>query len=83
MTTLTADDAMLAVLGQASELAEIRDTTGTVVGFFAPVAIDRAPLFARAAAQADPAEVQRRKESGGKTYTTQEVLDRLRSPKAR
>ena len=34
MTSLVADDAMLAVLGQAKGLAEIRDSNGKVIGFF-------------------------------------------------
>jgi hypothetical protein len=79
MITLIADDAMLATLRQATGLAEVRDASGTIIGFFAPVSLERAHLYAQAAAQTDPAEVKRRKESGGKTHTTQEVLDRLRS----
>jgi hypothetical protein len=80
MTTLTADDAMTAALRQANSLTEIRDSNGTIIGFFAPVGLDRAPLYAQLAASADPQEIKRRGESGGKTYTTEEVLDRLRSP---
>jgi hypothetical protein len=79
MITLIADDAMLATLRQANGLAEVRDASGTIIGFFAPVSLDRAHLYAQAAAQTDPMEVKRRKESGGKTHTTQEVLDHLRS----
>ena len=37
MTTLTADEAMLAVLRQAKGPAEIRDAQGKVVGIFTPV----------------------------------------------
>jgi len=79
MFTLTADDNMLAVLRQAQGLAEIRDASGTVVGFFAPVSVERAHLYAQAAAQIDPTEVKRRKEAGGETHTTQQVLEHLRS----
>jgi hypothetical protein len=79
MITLIADDAMLATLRQANGLAEVRDASGTIIGFFAPVSLDRAHLYAQAAAQTDPTEVKRRKESGGKTHTTQEVLDHLKS----
>ena len=42
MTTITANEAMLACLSQAEELAEIRDATGKVVGFYAPVAYKNA-----------------------------------------
>jgi hypothetical protein len=79
MITLTADDTLLAVLKQTKGLAEIRDSAGTIVGFFAPVEMDRAHLYAQAAAQTDPQEIKRRKEAGGKTHTTQEVLDHLKS----
>jgi hypothetical protein len=79
MISLTVDDGMLAVLSQAKELAEIRDASGKVIGFFAPVALERAPLYARAAASVDPTEVQRRKQAGHKTHTTQEVMERLDS----
>jgi hypothetical protein len=77
--TLTVDDNVLALLRQAKGLAEIRDASGTIVGFFAPVSLERAHLYAQAAAQADPAEIKRRKEAGGKTHTTQEVMEHLRS----
>jgi hypothetical protein len=79
MTSLTADDAMLATLRQAQGLAEIRDPTGRVIGFFAPVSVEHADLYAQAAAQVDPTEIQRRKAAGGKPHTTQEVLDHLKS----
>jgi hypothetical protein len=77
-----ADDATLAVLRRASGLAEIRDAAGAVVGFFAPVSMDRAHLYAQAAAQIDPQEMRRRKEAGGKTHTTQEIVDHLQSPES-
>ena len=79
MTSLTADDNMLRILSQVNELAEIRDASGRVIGFFAPVSVERADLYAQAAAQVDPTEIQRRKEPGRKTHTTQEVLDHLKS----
>jgi hypothetical protein len=79
MITLTADDALLALLRQANGLAEIRDASGTIVGFFAPVSLERAHLYAQKAAQIDPTEIQRRKAAGGPTHTTTEVLEHLRS----
>jgi hypothetical protein len=77
MRTITADAALIAVLRQATGLTELRDAEGNVVGFFAPVSVDRAPLYAQAAADISPADVKRRKEEGGKTHTTPEVLRRL------
>lgn len=79
MTTLTADEAMLAVLRQANGLAEIRDTSGAVVGFYAPVTLEHAAQFASAAAHIDPAELKCRRESTDTCYTTREVFERLRS----
>jgi hypothetical protein len=79
MTSLTVDNATLATLSQAKELVEIRDPNGTVLGFFAPVALERAHLYAAAAAQIDPTEIQRRKATPQKTHTTQEVLEHLDS----
>ena len=79
MTSLTADAAMAAVLGQVNELAEIRDASGKVIGFFAPVAIEHARNYANAAAHFDPEEIKRAKEEKGPGRTTAEVLSRLKS----
>ena len=79
MTTLTADEAMLAVLRQANGLAEIRDPSGAIVGFFAPVSLERAHLHAQAAARIDPTEIKRRKESERQGHTTREVFEHLKS----
>lgn len=79
MISLIADNQMLAILSQAKELAEIRDPSGQVIGFFAPVAQDRAHLYAQAAATADPLEIQRRKAPDRKTHSTEEVLKHLDS----
>jgi hypothetical protein len=79
MISLTADDAMLAILKQAKELAEIRDLSGKVVGFFAPLALPDAQFYANAAAHIDPAEIRRRKKVGGNTATTEEVLQNLKT----
>jgi len=68
---------MLAVLGQAKELAEVRDASGKVVGFFAPIAQPQASAYANAAAHIDFAAIQRAKESKGPNRTTAEVLARL------
>jgi hypothetical protein len=79
MISLVADEAMLAVLRHANEVAEIRDSAGAIIGFFAPVSLEHAHLYAKAAAQINPQEIQRRKDKQGKYYTTQEVLDHLKS----
>jgi hypothetical protein len=45
MITLTATDSMLAVLKQATDVVEVRDTHGAVIGYFAPVSAERAHLY--------------------------------------
>jgi hypothetical protein len=45
MITLTANDALLAALKQATDVVEIRDAQGTVIGYFAPVSAERAHLY--------------------------------------
>jgi hypothetical protein len=82
MTALTADDAMVTLLRQANGVTEIRDASGTVIGFFAPVSLERASLYVQAVAQTDPQETRQRKEAGGGTHPTEEVLDRLNVMKA-
>jgi hypothetical protein len=79
MVSLTANEAMLAILSGTKELAEIRDGNGTVIGFFAPIALPKAQMYAEAAAHIDPAEIQRRKEDKQKGRTTEEVLERLKA----
>jgi hypothetical protein len=79
MTKITVDSTTLAVLAQATSLAEVRDSSGTLIGFFAPASLEHADLYAQAAARINPQEIRRRAEAGGKTYTTGEVLEHLRS----
>jgi hypothetical protein len=79
MISLTVDDKMQAILSQAKELAEIRDSKGHVIGFFAPLALPDAQFYANAAAHIDPAEIARRKKAGGKTCTTEEVMQQLKA----
>lgn len=55
--TLTADANMLAILSQAKGLAEVRDASGKVIGFYAPTTIKDAQ--AHAAAQIDWVAIER------------------------
>jgi hypothetical protein len=79
VNSLIADEAVLAVLRQAKELVEVRDASGNVVGFFAPVALPQASSYARVAAQIERAEIERRKQANVKGYTTREVFEHLQS----
>jgi len=78
MITVTADDVALATLRRATGPAEIRDTKGNLVGFFAPANAGQVRLNGPAT-EADLPEIERRKvaETGGKT--TREVFERLQS----
>jgi len=79
MKVLTVNQDVLQLLQPATSLAEIRVTQGTIIGFFVPARIEHACEYARAAAHFDPQELRRRRESPGKTSTTQEVLEYLDS----
>jgi hypothetical protein len=78
MQSVTADAPMKAALGQVKELAVVRDEDGTVLGFFAPVALEHAARYAEAAANIDPTLHKRRTENGP-NRTTAEVLEYLKS----
>jgi hypothetical protein len=74
MTSLTVDAATLATLSQATDLAEIRDAGGNIVGYFTPAAQAAEPI-----APFDAAEVERRKNSPGRPVTTIELFEHLLS----
>jgi hypothetical protein len=82
MLTVTADAAMKAALRQANGLAQVCDADGTVIGFFAPVSIERAALYAEAAASIDPT-LHKRQPKDGPNRTTAEVLDYLKTLESR
>jgi hypothetical protein len=77
MTQLIADEATLAVLSQAQGLAEVRDASGNIVGYYAPISVRKARLFASAAAHIDPEEIQRRKAANLPGRSTREVFEHL------
>jgi len=79
MLTITADAAMLAKLRAANGLAEIRDDEGTVVGFYAPASVEKAPQRAEAAARVDWEELRRRANSPERGRTLKEVFQHLQS----
>ena len=79
MTKITVDNKALEVLTQATSLAEVRDSSGTLIGFFAPASLEHAHLYAQAAARLNPQEIRQRAEANSKTFTTREVLEHLRS----
>jgi hypothetical protein len=76
MMTVTADNAMLSKLRQATEFAEIRDGDGNVVGFFLPPEDDESSSGGDAA-PLDWEELDRRTRSTEKGFTTKEVFEHL------
>jgi len=82
MLTVKADAAMKAALQKATSLAQVCDSDGTIIGFFAPVSLDRAPLYAEAAAHIDPM-AHKRQPQDGPLKTTAEVLEHLKTLESR
>ncbi len=78
MIRLTADEAMLATLRQATGPAEICDRQGQLVGVYAPMPAGPPPPIGPAT-EADLPEIKRRiaTERGGKTL--REVFEHLKS----
>ena len=81
MIQLTADDrCLLKDLRLFVEPVEISDANGKLLGLFVPANLEREKqLYAKGAARIDPAEIERRKQSKEKSYTTKEVFEHLKS----
>jgi hypothetical protein len=79
MNTFTADISLQQSLAGLPGLTEVRDTQGTVIGYFSPASHENAEAYAQAAAHFDPNEMNARKRSGEKGRTTNEVLGRISS----
>jgi hypothetical protein len=79
MITVTADAALGETLSKLDKPAEIRDEGGHVIGYFAPAGQPKSLLYLQAAAHFNPEEMQRRKNSGERGYSTAEVLEHLNS----
>jgi hypothetical protein len=80
MRTLTADPTLETQLANLKGLTEVRSSKGSVLGHFLPaLSQEEIKLYLKVLSEYDAAEIQRRKASGGKGRTTQEVLARLQS----
>jgi hypothetical protein len=77
MDSVTVDEKLAGSLTAGGTLVEVKDPTGKVIGFFAPVTMEYAEKYAQAAGQFYP--VKDLPKSNGRTYTTAEVLEHLRS----
>lgn len=84
MTTLPANDGVLAAFRQATNVVEIRDAHGTIIGYFAPVSAERAHLYGvqRPSGEetgAEGSEIERLKATANPGKTTREVFERLKT----
>jgi hypothetical protein len=81
MNTFTADTSLQHSLSMLPGLTVVRDSDGTVLGYFSPATHQLPEVYAEAAAHFDPAEMQRRKQSNEQGRTTSEVLSRITAQK--
>ena len=79
MIHITADAELQAKLSGLEGPAEIRDESGKVIGYFTPADRDEQNLYQRAVAKLDHDEMNRRKKTGQKGFTTEEVVEHLES----
>ena len=79
MIHITADAELQAKLSGLEGPAEILDESGKVIGYFTPADQEEQDLYQRAVAKFDRDEMNRRKETGEKGFTTEEVVDHLES----
>ena len=79
MITLTADDdVLLKVLRLFVEPVEVWDAKGKFLGLFVPANLERGKqLYARVPTESERAEIERRKATPGRCYTTREVFEYL------
>jgi hypothetical protein len=81
MVQVKADEAMLTLLGPLKERAEVLDHQGKLLGYFTPVDTEAELLRRKIFADYESGEYQKRKamSEGQEKYTTEQVLERLRS----
>jgi hypothetical protein len=78
MTRITVNDALFGQLGAGREEAELCDSSGRRLGYFLPDQVYRELVCRWANAQVSNEELERCRQET-ESYSTAEVLDRLRS----
>jgi hypothetical protein len=76
MNTFIADTSLQQSLSNLPGLTAVRDSKGTLLGYFSP-ASQTAEAYVQAAAQLDPEEMKRRKLENEAGRRTSEVLERI------
>lgn len=79
MNLITADASIQAAFGSIDDIAEVRDPSGTLLGYFTPAGKEEDLLYARAIRLLDPAEIERRRKVVSRDYTIEEVREHLKS----
>jgi hypothetical protein len=78
MSSLTVSGMFQDLLAKASDVVEIRDSAGTLLGYFTPRSTSDVSLYQRARKLFDVAEMQRRlRDEHGKGSSLEEVMNRL------
>lgn len=77
MNTVTVDTSLQQSLSALPGLTEVRDSGGTVLGYFSPASHKTPEAYAQAASHFDSEEMKRRKLSSEKGRTTSEVISRI------
>jgi hypothetical protein len=79
MNIVTAHGPVQEWLSRIVEPAEVRDSSGNLLGYFTPRTQSEAQLYARAAELFDPVEMRHRKETEKEGYTIEQVMEHLKS----
>ena len=79
MVQLRMDEAMTALIEPIKERAEVLDDRGTLLGYFIPAESPEERLRRKAFAEYDPERARRRRESPEGGFTTEQVLEHLKS----
>ncbi|QDT36689.1 hypothetical protein [Stratiformator vulcanicus] len=74
MPTIVADENLHETLRGVTERVEVRDASGKLLGQFTPID----PAFAKAIAEIDWDEIDRKKANPGAMYTFDEMWERIR-----
>lgn len=79
MTTVTANDSILQLIGGLHGVTEIRDSGGNLLAYIAPAHDPLQAAYLEARQNLDPQELARRKASPGPDRTLAEVFQHLKS----
>lgn len=81
MSRLTVDQPLAPLLRELTEVTELQDQQGNLIGYFTPANRENARLYAKAYALFDPEELRRRKElnAGQAGSSLAEIMKRLQA----